>query len=162
MEQIGDLIARVLASPEDDHVAATVKDEVERLCRQFPLYPDVPLVSISNSQRVPVARHGLNWAGTVYNGLDLSRYRSERSDPRRELVFLGRISPEKGPELAIDVARRAGRPLRLAAKVDEEAKLVAEKKRERPHGAERPIGSAPVRRGAEAARQKRSDAVADP
>jgi glycine hydroxymethyltransferase len=41
MEQIGDLIARVLASPEDDHVAATVKDEVERLCRQFPLYPDV-------------------------------------------------------------------------------------------------------------------------
>jgi glycine hydroxymethyltransferase len=40
MDQIGDLIARVLASPDDSRVAATVKDEVERLCRKFPLYPE--------------------------------------------------------------------------------------------------------------------------
>jgi glycine hydroxymethyltransferase len=41
MEQIGDLIARVLASPEDDRVLGAVKEEVERLCRKFPLYPEL-------------------------------------------------------------------------------------------------------------------------
>ena len=41
MDQIGDLIARVLAAPDDDRTAATVKEEVERLCRRFPLYPEL-------------------------------------------------------------------------------------------------------------------------
>src|SRR6188508_90389 len=41
MDQIGDLIARVLASPDDDRTAQVVKDEVERLCRRFPLYPEL-------------------------------------------------------------------------------------------------------------------------
>jgi glycine hydroxymethyltransferase len=41
MDQIGDLIARVLASPDDDRTAETVKGEVERLCRRFPLYPEL-------------------------------------------------------------------------------------------------------------------------
>jgi glycine hydroxymethyltransferase len=40
MDQVGELIGRVLASPDDDRVAAMVKDEVERLCRKFPLYPE--------------------------------------------------------------------------------------------------------------------------
>jgi glycine hydroxymethyltransferase len=40
MDQVGDLIARVLASPEDDRALAVVRSEVERLCRRFPLYPD--------------------------------------------------------------------------------------------------------------------------
>jgi glycine hydroxymethyltransferase len=40
MDQIGEFIARVLASPEDDRVISTVKTDVERLCRRFPLYPD--------------------------------------------------------------------------------------------------------------------------
>ena len=40
MDQIGEMIGRVLAAPEDDHVAGVVKDEVEKLCRKFPLYPD--------------------------------------------------------------------------------------------------------------------------
>ena len=40
MDQIGDLIARVLASPEDDHAIGVVRSEVERLCRRFPLYAD--------------------------------------------------------------------------------------------------------------------------
>jgi glycine hydroxymethyltransferase len=40
MDQIGDLIARVLATPDDDRVLRMVKDEVERLCRRFPLYPE--------------------------------------------------------------------------------------------------------------------------
>jgi glycine hydroxymethyltransferase len=41
MEQIGDFIARVLASPDDDRVGGMVRDEVERLCRKFPLYPEL-------------------------------------------------------------------------------------------------------------------------
>ena len=40
MDQIGDLIARVLAAPDDDRTLGTVKNEVERLCRKFPLYPE--------------------------------------------------------------------------------------------------------------------------
>jgi glycine hydroxymethyltransferase len=40
MDQVGELIARVLASPEDDHAIALVRSVVERLCRRFPLYPD--------------------------------------------------------------------------------------------------------------------------
>ena len=40
MDQVGDLIARVLASPEDDRAIADVRSEVERLCRRFPLYAD--------------------------------------------------------------------------------------------------------------------------
>jgi len=41
MDLIGDLIARVLAAPEDERNLATIKDEVERLCRKFPLYPEL-------------------------------------------------------------------------------------------------------------------------
>jgi glycine hydroxymethyltransferase len=41
MDQIGDLIARVLATPDDERALGTIKDEVERLCRKFPLYPDL-------------------------------------------------------------------------------------------------------------------------
>jgi glycine hydroxymethyltransferase len=40
MDLIGDLIARVLSAPEDDRALATVRSEVERLCRRFPLYPE--------------------------------------------------------------------------------------------------------------------------
>jgi len=41
MDEVGDLIARVLAAPEDEHSLAVVRQEVERLCRNFPLYPDL-------------------------------------------------------------------------------------------------------------------------
>ena len=84
----------------------------------LPMYPDVPLVSVSDSQREPMLERNLRWAGTVHNGLDLNHYCSNESAPAEHLAFVGRISPEKGPILAIDVARRSGRPLRLAAKVD--------------------------------------------
>jgi glycosyltransferase involved in cell wall biosynthesis len=74
-----------------------------------------PLVSISDSQRGPLSV--ANWAGTVHHGMrsDLYRY-TER--PAGYLAFLGRISPEKGPERAIAIAKAAGLPLRIAAKVD--------------------------------------------
>ena len=78
-------------------------------------WPKFPLVSISDSQRefLPFA----NWAGTVYHGMPEHLYQfSERPGPY--LAFLGRMSPEKGPDRAIAIAKRLGMPLKMAAKVD--------------------------------------------
>lgn len=78
-------------------------------------FRDIHYVSISNSQREPLPQ--LNWAATVYHGIDTSSIRfSER--PGDYLLFVGRISPEKGPEHAIAIARKCGIPLKIAAKVD--------------------------------------------
>jgi glycosyltransferase involved in cell wall biosynthesis len=78
-------------------------------------WPKYPLVSISDAQRadLPFA----NWAGTVHHGLpeDLCRFNPR---PRGYLAFLGRMSPEKGPDRAIAIAKRLGMPLKMAAKVD--------------------------------------------
>ncbi|MDJ0693021.1 glycosyltransferase family 4 protein [Mastigocoleus sp. MO_188.B34] len=76
-----------------------------------------PYVSISNAQREP--RLGLNYAATVYNGIDIDSHRfyPEPQDPPY-LAFLGRISPEKGTHLAIEIAKAAGIPLKMAGKVD--------------------------------------------
>jgi glycosyltransferase involved in cell wall biosynthesis len=92
--------------------------DIDQVRSVLPLYPDVPLVSISDSQRLPLAGERLHWAGTVYNGLDLAEYRRVDVPRGDHIVFLGRISPEKRPDLAIEVARRTGRPLKIAAKVD--------------------------------------------
>lgn len=82
--------------------------------RQF---KHVPLVSISDAQRAPLADIGVNWAGTVHHGLAPDRF---VFSPRGGdyLAFLGRLSPEKQPDLAIEIAKRAGLPLRIAAKID--------------------------------------------
>ncbi len=82
----------------------------------YAAFPEIPLVSISDSQRRPMP--AVNWAATVPHGLprDLLPF-SPR--PRGDyLAFLGRISPEKRPDRAIDIAARAGVPLKIAAKVD--------------------------------------------
>ena len=78
-------------------------------------YSDLPLVSISDEQRRPLRE--MNWVGTVHHGLprNLLRFNSR---PGSYLAFLGRISPEKRPDLAIEVSRRSGVPLKIAAKVD--------------------------------------------
>ncbi|HEY2709196.1 MAG TPA: glycosyltransferase family 4 protein [Caulobacteraceae bacterium] len=79
-------------------------------------WPKFPLVSISDSQRqhLPFA----NWVSTVYHGMeaDVSSWFSAK--PRGYLAFLGRMSPEKGPDRAIAIAKRLGMPLKMAAKVD--------------------------------------------
>lgn len=76
-----------------------------------------PFVSISNSQRED--RLELNCLATVYNGIDPAIYdfKPQPQDPPY-LAFLGRLSPEKGPHLAIEIAKRAGWQLKLAGKVD--------------------------------------------
>jgi glycosyltransferase involved in cell wall biosynthesis len=87
--------------------------EVQRLYRAF---PEHRLVSISQAQRTPVPE--LNWVGNVYNGIDLDTYHF-RPEPGDYLVFLGRISPEKRPDRAIEIARDVGMRIILAAKVDQ-------------------------------------------
>ena len=79
-------------------------------------FPDMPLVSISNSQRTPVPGR-CNWRGTVYHGLP-SQHCPFSPGGGDYLAFLGRISPEKRPDRAIEIAKRAGVPLKIAAKVD--------------------------------------------
>jgi glycosyltransferase involved in cell wall biosynthesis len=83
------------------------------------MYADAPLVSISDHQRRAVAHLPLNWMATCPNGLDLSAYFATANEPRGDhLAFVGRITPEKRPDWAVEVARRSGRPLRVAAKID--------------------------------------------
>jgi glycosyltransferase involved in cell wall biosynthesis len=76
---------------------------------------EYPLVSISYSQRKPLPF--ANWIGTVHHGLPLDLF---KFSPRRGdyLAFVGRISPEKRVDRAIEIARRYGMPLKIAAKVD--------------------------------------------
>lgn len=76
----------------------------------------VHLVAISESQRR--ANPAVRYAGVVPNGIDLAAH-PFRADKEEFLAFVGRISPEKGPEVAIDVARKAGLPLVMAIKCQE-------------------------------------------
>lgn len=78
-------------------------------------FREMPVVSISNAQREPLP--WINWQGTVYHGLpeDLYTYREE---PGKYLAFLGRISPEKRVDRAIEIARKVGMEIKIAAKVD--------------------------------------------
>src|SRR5437773_2635397 len=77
-------------------------------------FPDAPFVSISNNQRVPLG--DANWLGTVYHGLPANLFHPS-FEGGSYLAFLGRLTAEKGPEAAIRIARAAGMPLRIAAKV---------------------------------------------
>jgi glycosyltransferase involved in cell wall biosynthesis len=77
-------------------------------------FPDAPFVSISNNQRVPLGDP--NWIGTVYHGLPANMFRAA-FEPGPYLAFLGRLTADKGPEAAIRIARAAGMPLHIAAKV---------------------------------------------
>ena len=84
----------------------------------LPLYQefrDMPVISISNVQREPLP--WANWQATVYHGLPADLYRF-RAQPGSYLAFLGRISPEKRVDRAIEIAKRIQIPLKIAAKVD--------------------------------------------
>ena len=83
--------------------------------RVYGAFPAQPLVAISTDQRSWLP--GAGWVATVYNGVDLGNYRF-RPNPGDYLVFLGRISPEKRPDRAIEIARDTGMRLVIAAKVD--------------------------------------------
>ena len=78
-------------------------------------FDDIPLVSISDSQRRPLS--WANWVATVHHGLPLEQYEL-RERPEPYLAFLGRISEEKRVDRAIEIAMRLGIKLKIAAKID--------------------------------------------
>jgi glycosyltransferase involved in cell wall biosynthesis len=78
-------------------------------------FPNMPLVSISNHQREPVPP--VNWRGTVYHGMPVSILKEGRGEGGY-LAFLGRVCSDKGILPAMEIARLAGLPLKVAAKVD--------------------------------------------
>jgi glycosyltransferase involved in cell wall biosynthesis len=79
-------------------------------------FDDIPLVSISNAQRAPIPH--AKWIDTVYHGMPAQSL-SFSEQPGDYLAFLGRLAPPKRPDLAIDIAERAGVPLKIAAKLDD-------------------------------------------
>jgi glycosyltransferase involved in cell wall biosynthesis len=89
--------------------------DLPELAALYQRYTDIALVSISDAQRRPLP--DVNWVRTIHHGLpaDLLRF---SPGPGQYLAFLGRIAPEKRPDRAIRIARRAGIPLRIAAKVE--------------------------------------------
>lgn len=82
----------------------------------YKAYAHMPLISVSDVQREPMPA-GVNWLATVYHGLpsEVCPFNASGGD---YLAFLGRISPEKRPDRAIEIAKRAGVKLKIAAKVD--------------------------------------------
>ena len=89
--------------------------DLKDLAGVYARWPRYPLVSISDAQRVHLP--DANWVATVHHGMNPELYRFSPT-PRGYLAFLGRMSPEKGPERAIAIAKAAGMPLKMAAKVD--------------------------------------------
>ena len=83
----------------------------------YEAYSHMPLISISNKQREPMTAP-VNWLDTVYHGLpaQVCPFKPQGGD---YLAFLGRIAPEKRPDRAIEIAKRAGVKLKIAAKVDD-------------------------------------------
>jgi len=79
-------------------------------------FKNYPFVSISNSQRKPLPN--LNYVATIYNGIDLDGLNFNEEPKGNYLSFLGRMSPEKGPVEAIQIAKKSGMKLKMAAKVD--------------------------------------------
>jgi glycosyltransferase involved in cell wall biosynthesis len=89
--------------------------DLEELVALYDEYAEQPVVSISESQREPIPQ--ARWVGTVHHGLPVNLYRFH-PEPGRYLAFIGRASPEKRLDRAIEIALRARRTLKIAVKVD--------------------------------------------
>ena len=90
--------------------------DIPELRRVHAAFRGFPLVSISNNQRLPMPP--VKWAGTVYHGLPRNLLGFNPTPSGGYFAFLGRISPEKRPDLAIKIAVLAGARLKIAAKID--------------------------------------------
>lgn len=106
-------IARLLTAPHVTTLHGRL--DLPDLTPLFEHFREVPLISISDHQRAPLPM--ANWETTVYHGLPSDLYTFGTGDGGY-LAFLGRISPEKRPDRAIEIATAAGVPLKIAAKVD--------------------------------------------
>jgi glycosyltransferase involved in cell wall biosynthesis len=89
--------------------------DIKEVAEVYRFYSEAPVVSISDAQRAPLPKQ--NWLGTVYHGLPEGQLQFSNG-PGRYLAFLGRIAPEKRVDVAIEISRRTGIPLKIAAKVD--------------------------------------------
>ncbi len=89
--------------------------DIPELVPLYKEFRDMPVVSISDAQRSPLP--DANWVATVYHGLPADLFRFQPS-AGTYLAFLGRISPEKRVDRAIEIARRLDMPIKIAAKVD--------------------------------------------
>jgi glycosyltransferase involved in cell wall biosynthesis len=85
------------------------------LSRLYTKFGDLPVVSISKAQRKPLM--WLNWVGNIYHGLPHDLFKPSFTQGKY-LAFLGRISPEKRVDRAIEIAIKCGLPLKIAAKID--------------------------------------------
>ncbi len=83
--------------------------------RFYNRYKNFPLISITNAQRKPLPK--ANFRKTIYHGISPATYRFTPEGNQDYLAFLGRFSPEKGADRAINIALKAGVPLKLAAKI---------------------------------------------
>src|ERR1700723_3652516 len=113
LDYFGYPLLRRLATPSVTTLHGRL--DLPELSPLYKLYDDIPVVSISNSQRVPLPE--ANFVATVLHGLPQNLL-SKGEGRGGYLAFLGRISPEKAPDAAIRIAVRAGMPLKIAAKVD--------------------------------------------
>jgi glycosyltransferase involved in cell wall biosynthesis len=104
--------SRLIPTPMLTTIHGFSSDAIRRVYRK---YKDTYYVSISDADRDPE----LPYLSTVYNGIDLSNL-AFRDEPGEKLVFLGRIHPDKGVELAIEVAKRCGRELIIAGIIQDE------------------------------------------
>jgi len=91
--------------------------DIPELVPLYQRFTDQPLVSISNNQRTHLPIE-VNWLGTVYHGLPTDLFQQGAGDGDY-VAFIGRISPEKRPDRAIEIAEAAGMNLKIAAKIDE-------------------------------------------
>lgn len=89
--------------------------DLPNISEAFGSYPDAYYVSISQSQRIPMPR--LKWIRTVHHGIDTNGFKFH-GEVGKYLAFLGRITPEKRPEWAIQIAKQSGVPLKIAAKIE--------------------------------------------
>ncbi len=105
--------ARMLTTYHGDFNSLPPGSPRHRLLKQF---AGANFVSISHSQR-KVKGLKLNFVATVYNGIDVSQFKFSEK-PGNYLAWLGRITPKKGLSEAIAIAKKAGLPLKIAAKVD--------------------------------------------
>ena len=112
-----DFIGFPLARRNSIPVVTTLhgRQDLPELVPVFREFSEMPLVSISDAQRKPLP--WANWVATIHHGLPRNLY-SFHPQAGGYLAFLGRISPEKKPDHAIEIAKRTGIPLRMAAKVD--------------------------------------------
>jgi glycosyltransferase involved in cell wall biosynthesis len=90
------------------------RSDMPEFTRVYHTYADANFVAISRSQRR--SQPNLNWIATVHHGIDIQSF-AFHPKPENYLCFVGRISPDKRPERAIEIARRVGLPLKIAAKI---------------------------------------------